>query len=131
LFQPGNKLGVGYGRPKGSSRPMIIREWVEREGWQKLIDLARGKGHGFRQHDGKVVEIGPKIEVQLEAMKLAFAYGFGKPTEMEPPSRDPAESKLRVETMLELLNKLEARPAVPVPNGNGNGSGHGGGNGAG
>lgn len=125
MFQPGNQLGVGHGRPKGSSKPLILKKWIEEKGWEKLISIAEGRGHAFREYNGRVVEVGPNLGIQLEAMKLAFAYGIGKPTECEAPSKDPEESKLRVDQMMALLNKLEAPPLQPQPsktNGNGNGT---------
>jgi hypothetical protein len=71
----------GPGRPKGSSRPEICRRFAEEEGFQKLIDIAKGVGYKVGTINGKFTEVGPSRELQFEALKLAIAYGYGKPTE--------------------------------------------------
>ena len=78
-FQPGNKHGKG--RPRGSGLVQICKDYAQAKGWQKLIDLAEGKGYKVGTLNGKVVEIGPSLELQFEALKLCLAYGHGKPTE--------------------------------------------------
>jgi len=87
-FQPGNKLGKG--RPKGSTRPEICRQFAEEQGFDRLISLAKGftadgKKAGWAAPDPKKPErliwVGPSEELQFEALKLAIAYGAGKPTE--------------------------------------------------
>lgn len=121
-FQPGNRLGQG--RPKGSGRNQIIREWCEQKGIQKLLDVAEGKGHTFREYNGRVVEIGPNENLQFEALKLALAYGMGKPTEMveiTKPTWDPEQSKLQADEVWKLIKELEdngnsgtTRPSDPA-----------------
>jgi hypothetical protein len=91
-FGAGNQAGKGFGRPKGSGRIQICKEWAEKKGFKKLIDLAEGK----YEQDGKLkaagwapnpvrpaslVWVGPTAELQFEALKLVLAYGAGKPTE--------------------------------------------------
>jgi hypothetical protein len=78
-FQPGNKFGKG--RPKGSGLVQKCTDWIEKKGWDKLIEIAEGKGHAFKLHGGKVIEVGPSEELQFEALKLIAAYGKGKPRE--------------------------------------------------
>ncbi len=118
MFEPGNRLAVGHGRPKGSSKPALIRKWAEEKGIEKLIELAEGKGHTWRQYNGRLVEVGPSHSTQMEALKLALAYGLGRPVEtidMRNNPLDPEESKLRVDQMLDLVKRACARPPVTKP----------------
>lgn len=78
-FQPGNTFGKG--RPKGSGLVQQCTDWIEKKGWTKLIEIAEGKGHSFKIHGGKIIEVGPSEELQFEALKLIAAYGKGKPHE--------------------------------------------------
>lgn len=78
----------GPGRPKGSGRVELCRKFAEQEGFQKLIDIAKGIGYRVGTVNGKFVEVGPTRELQFEALKLALAYGYGKPTELVEHSGD-------------------------------------------
>lgn len=115
MFQPGNQLAVGHGRPKGSGMPAFVREWAKEKGLQKLIDLAEGKGHSWRDYKGRLVEVGPSFSVQVEALKLALAYGLGKPRDVDDGPQNPEESKLRVDQMLELVRQASSRPPLTKP----------------
>lgn len=79
MFQLGNTYGKG--RPKGSKRNEICKAYAEKYGFKKLIAIAEGKGHRYREYNGRLVEVGPDSGIQFEALKLILAYGFGKPTE--------------------------------------------------
>ena len=79
LFAKGNKLSKG--RPKGSGMVQIARDWAVKKGWVKLIEIAEGKGWRVENIIGGFREIGPTLQLQLEATKLLLAYGIGKPTE--------------------------------------------------
>jgi hypothetical protein len=106
-FQPGNKLAQGHGRP---SKNPLLAAWCLETGVQKLIDLAEGKGHAFREFKGRFVELGPNRQLQFEALKLALAYGIGKPTEIVEIGRaasDPIESKMRADEVWALIKELE------------------------
>jgi hypothetical protein len=96
--------------PFQSGNKPILAAWCESLGVQMLIDLAEGKGHGFREHKGRFIEIGPNRQLQFEALKLALSYGIGKPTEMVEITRaatDPAESKMRADEVWALIKELE------------------------
>src|SRR5262245_1266172 len=100
LFQPGNKAAVGHGRPKGSSKAAMFREWCEEKGIARLFELAEGIGHAFELRNGKIVEVGPNYGIQLEALRLALAYGLGRPVVpfvLDDRSRSAEESKRRAD----------------------------------
>ena len=110
MFEPGNKLAVGHGRPKGSGKAALFREWAETTGIQKLFDIAEGKGHGYKIHGQKILEVGPTIGHQLEAIRLALAYGLGRPVVpfvLDDRSRNPEESRKRADEVLKMLQELE------------------------
>lgn len=94
-FQTGNSYGKG--RPRGSKLNELCKKFAKEEGFERLIERAKGfyrdsndqirkagwaekkpaKGKGV----GRLVWVGPSDESQFEALKLALAYGAGKPTE--------------------------------------------------
>src|SRR5258708_5560006 len=80
-FQPGNKIGKG--RPKGSGYVQFCREWAERKGWTRLIDLAQGKGFTVKGAGPKreSLFVQPDPKVQLSAIQTLLAYAYGKPSE--------------------------------------------------
>ena len=69
MFTKGNQLAKGKGRPKGSSYIQICQQWAEKEGWQLLIDTARGK-----KYPGE-------SKPAIAAAQILIAYGYGKPKE--------------------------------------------------
>ncbi len=80
-FQKNNKAAVGHGRPKGSSHILVCREWAEKKGWAKLIDWADGKDYQVGLKDGRMITLGPPLELQFQATKTLLEYGYGKPTQ--------------------------------------------------
>jgi hypothetical protein len=78
-FKAGNTYGKG--RPKGSGKIQILKDYSEKYGFKKLISIAEGSGHGYYEHNGRLIEHGPNASIQFEALKLILAYGCGKPTE--------------------------------------------------
>lgn len=78
-FEKGNAGGPG--RPRGPRLIPQLTSWCDKKGIDKLINLADGVGYRIGVVNGKVTEIGPSRELQFEALKLAFLYGKGKPTE--------------------------------------------------
>ena len=80
-FGQGNQASKGHGRPKGSGHVEICKRWAEEKGWQKLIDLADGKGFQEEFVENGTAHLGPDYKVQLDACKILLAYGFGRPTE--------------------------------------------------
>lgn len=129
-FEKGNKAGVGHGRPKGSGRIQICAEFAEKEGFEILLNLARGKykdQHGKIRTAGwaapdpkqpaRIVWIGPSQELSFDALKLALAYGKGKPTEFVDISSGG-------QSLSEWANEWFAS-ASPSANGHTNGNGHG------
>lgn len=98
------------GRPKGSGKSALFREWALGTGIQKLFDIAEGKGHGYKIHGQKILEVGPTVGVQLEAIRLALAYGLGRPVIpfiFDDKARDPEASKRRADEVLKMLRDLE------------------------
>ena len=79
-FQNGNKYGKG--RPVGSSCVGIARDWAKKKGWSQLIAWAEGKGYKVGLKGGRIVELGPDLDLQFEATKLLLAYGVGQPTKV-------------------------------------------------
>jgi hypothetical protein len=92
-FQPGNKLAVGRGRPKGSGKSQIAKEWAETKGLAKLQEIAEWPDEGVQVHpdSGRVIPKGWSRELQFEALKLMLAYGLGKPTERHELSNADGE----------------------------------------
>ena len=81
LFKKGNKCGVGHGRPKGSNWITLCRDWAEKKGWYRLINMAEGKGYSVEISHGRTVEIGPSLELQYQATRTLLEYGYGKPSQ--------------------------------------------------
>ena len=129
-FQPGNTHGKG--RPKGTQLNEVCKAFADAEGIPRLIEWAKGgfrNAHGQLQaagwsqpKDGKGKPIGalrwagPSYELQFEALKLALAYGLGKP-------RNPVDLTSDGETLFGFLR------GIPVPSTNGHSNGNGNGNG--
>ncbi len=80
-FKAGNTAAVGHGRPKGSSRVLTCKEFAEKEGFQRLIGIARGQNYCVVR-DGKEIELSPSLDLIFEALKLLLAYGIGKPAQL-------------------------------------------------
>ncbi len=80
-FKRGNNAAAGHGRPKGSSRVLICQEFAEKEGFQRLIEIARGQSYRVLR-DGKEIELNPDLDLIFEALKLLLAYGIGKPAQL-------------------------------------------------
>lgn len=78
-FAEGNQAAKGHGRPKGSSYVAICQKWADEKGWRKLIDLADGKDYKVGMKDGRILSLGPDLELQFQATKLLIEYGFGRP----------------------------------------------------
>lgn len=79
-FEAGNTLGKG--RKKGSGRNQVFVEWANRVGVKKLLEIAEEKDIKYGlDKNGKVVRVGHSEALCFDALKLALAYGLGKPTE--------------------------------------------------
>lgn len=105
-FAKGNPGGPG--RPRGSGHVDICRQWAEVRGWQKLIDTADGKGYKVGLKNGRVVEIGPSQELQLQALKIALEYGYGKPHQAVEVSGDGTSefAAIPTSTLVEIVAAL-------------------------
>jgi hypothetical protein len=66
-FQAGNPGGPG--RPKGSYLNSQAKQWAEKGGIDLLLRIAQGKDNGWSKAH------------RWDAIKLALAYGIGKPRE--------------------------------------------------
>ena len=66
-FEDGNPGGPG--RPKGSHVNLEAKKWAETAGMRLLLRLADGKEKGWGR------------SCRWDAVKLALAYGIGKPRE--------------------------------------------------
>ncbi len=86
-FKSGNTAAVGHGRPKGSSRILTCKEFAEKEGFQRLIEIARGESYRVVRN-GKEVTLDPSLDLIFESIKLLLAYGIGKPAQVHEISAD-------------------------------------------
>ncbi len=101
---------VPRGRPKGSGKSALFREWALGTGIQRLFDIAEGKGHGYKIHGQKILEVGPTVAVQLEALRLALAYGLGRPIipfVLDDRANNPEEAKKRADEVWSMIRELE------------------------
>ncbi|MFN0117801.1 MAG: hypothetical protein ACKVQC_05845 [Elusimicrobiota bacterium] len=60
---------------------LTCREFAEKEGFQRLIGLARGESYRVKR-DGKEIDLYPDLDLIFEALKLLLAYGIGKPAQL-------------------------------------------------
>lgn len=100
-FQPGNAGGPG--RPRGSYLLPQAKQWAEIGGVRLLLRLADGKEKGWSK------------ATRWDAIKLALAYGLGKPREaLEITAEDqrpgPDLSALDIPT----LEKLAGMATCPA-----------------
>ena len=100
----------GKGRPKGSGKAQLFREFATEHAIPRLFDFALGKGHGYKIHGQKIIEVGPSATLQLDAIKLILAYGLGRPIipfAIDDKARNPEESRKRADEVLKMMRELE------------------------
>ncbi len=60
---------------------LTCKEFAEREGYQRLIGLARGESYRVTRN-GQDVDLYPDLDLIFESLKLLMAYGIGKPAQL-------------------------------------------------